>query len=120
MTTTSKNNELPLNVQFAALFLLWSIWSGVAGFVVWRAWELKQQWRYYDIPFVVYPLVFSAMPLFLVGLGILVVGRVKPSELGQGQRALYYLVGLVTAVGVIMLVTCGTFAMGLPKVYVRE
>jgi len=84
MATAPKNSELPLNAQFASFFSLWSIWLGVAGFVVWRDWKLQEQWRYYDMPFVVYPLVFSAMPLVLVGAGILILGRAKSvSNLGR-------------------------------------
>jgi len=121
MTTAAKNRELPLSVQFASFFSLWFIWLGVAGFVVWRDWKLQEQWRYYDIPFVVYPLVFSGMPLVLVGAGILILGRVKPvSSLGRVHRTLYYAVACTTAAGLIILLTCGTAAMGLPKEMVRE
>ncbi len=121
MATSAKNGELPLNVQFASFFSLWLLWLGVAGFVVWRDWQLEEHWRYYDIPFVVYPLVFSAMPLVLVGAGILILGRVKlVSSLGPVQRTLFYLVACTTAIGVIILLTCGTAAMGLPKEIIRE
>ena len=117
----TKNKELPISIQFAAMFFLWSVWLMAVVVVIWRERKLRDQMRYYDIPFIIYQLLFVAFPLVLVVAGTVFLLRVRPIEkFGPVHRVLYYVFGGLTLVAVTVLLSCGIWALSLPWEIIRE
>ena len=116
-----KNKELPLSVQFAALFFLWTSWFVAGVFVIWRERKLEDEMRYYDWPFLVYQLLFAAIPLALAVAGTVFLLRVTSiTQLNSINRLLCYVVGGLTFVAVAVLLSCGIWALSLPWEKIRE
>ncbi len=110
-----ENKELPLSIQFTALFFLWSVWLVAIGVVIWREWRLQHEMRYYDLPFIIYQLLFVAFPLVLVVAGTVFLLRARPIErLRPVHRVQYYVLGSLTLVAVAVLLSLGILALSLP------
>jgi hypothetical protein len=115
-----KNKELALSIQFAALFLLWSVWMVAIVFVVWRERKLADEMRYYDLPFIIYQLLFDAFPVVLVIAGYVFLWRVRPVDgLSSFHQMLYYVIGVLTFATLIVLLSYGIWAISLPWEVIR-
>ena len=116
-----KNKELPLSIQFTVLFILWSVWLVAVVVVIRREWKLRDEMRYYDLPFVIYQLLFVAFPLVLFVAGTVFLLRARPIEKHSlAHRALYYVVGGLTLAAVAVLLSGGIWALSLPWEIIRE
>lgn len=115
------SKELPLTLQLTALFALSAVWLVSIAYVIRREWKLQDQMRYYDYPFVIYQLLFVAIPLVLIGADMLFLLRARPvRELGLLNRSLCHLLGVVTCATVIVILTCGIWALSIPWEVIRE
>ena len=104
----TKNKELPLAGQFAAVLILWFTWLAVLAFVIWRGWKLQGEMRYYDYPFFVYPIVFTYIPLALVVLDVLFLWRLPHVEpVRRSNRTCRFVVAGLTLVTASVLLTAG-------------
>ena len=89
--------------------------------VIRREGKLRDEMRYYDVPFLIYQLLFVAFPLVLVVSGTVFLLRVRPIEkLGPVHRVLYYTFGGLTFIAVTVLLSCGIWALSLPWEKIRE
>ena len=121
LQTVPKNKELPISVQFAALFFLWSVWIVAIVAVIRRDVKLRSEERYYDLPFIIYQLLFVAFPLVLFVAGMVFLLRTGPIEKhGAIHRLLYYVLGSLTIVTAVVLSTCGIWALSLRWEIIRE
>jgi hypothetical protein len=111
--TDTKNKELPLGGQLMAVLILWVTWLAALAIVIWRGWKLEGDMRYYDYPFIVYPIVFTYIPFALVVLEVLFLWRVRY----VGCRLV---VGCLTFVTTGVLLTVGIWALSLPWEVIRE
>jgi len=119
--TDTKNKELPLAIQLSAMLLLWLTWLATRVFVVWRGWKLESEMRYYDYPFIVYPIVFTYIPLALVALGALFLWRVRNIEpIARSTRAFRLAIRVMTILTAGVLLTVGVWAFSLPWEVIRE
>lgn len=121
LQNASKDKELPLSVQFTALFFMWSVWLVAIVVVIRRERRLNDEMRYYDLPFIIYQLLYVAFPLVLVVAGTVFLMRARPIERFRPiHRMLCYGVGGLTLAALAVLLSFGISALTLPWEIIRE
>jgi amino acid transporter len=115
------NKDCPLGLQFAALFMLWLGWLGVVAFENSRRWKLESEMRYYDEPFIVFPIVYAYIPVALILLGALFLLRSRRvTPMGRVTAAFRLVVWGVTLLIAVVLLTAGVWALSIPEIRFRE
>jgi hypothetical protein len=114
------NQELSFSVQCTALLLLWAVWGSALAYVVARGWQLHQESRVYDDPFVICLILLVGIPLPLVAAGRAFLRRLGPaSRLAGVRRVLYRVVQSITVTGVLVVLLGAVCAL-LATHQVRE
>jgi hypothetical protein len=100
--------ELPLPLQYAALFLVWIVWIAAAALVWWKARRYARYALTFADPGLVYGTVLSYMPLVVMIAGALFLLRARPvADLPRRYRILYRVVAALTLLAGGLFLTCG-------------
>jgi hypothetical protein len=103
MEPRAHKKELPLAVQFAAMYVLWLAWLAAVVGVQWRAWVLSQYFETYASPAEVYLPLFGGIPLVLGAAGHIFLKRAGPADkLGVAHRFLYGGIELLSILGLLI------------------